>query len=329
MGCTHSGGCGRSAFAPHSRLLSEDHSGYPGRPTLLGAVSKRQEVNADVDMACRGGSGSGIGKAPQALGKCLSLPKQLRGKGSLEGAVSVARLRIKFCGMQSSSHHRAAATVYESECREFARRHPKVAAAYARLAGELHDADRLAAGAFLVGFSLGVADVNIDPVAVCKKMKGEDWPALEQAISNFVNHPAVVQCNGTFEPDNPESMQEMATDFPSVQARSEAFLHGALQPLAEALTRPLKDLRRVGSEAHAPVSLAVLLQDICCADWSAGAERRVCDAFRIAEKAERKADLAALHFVLAAWRRQPRGAVQWHHVGQNLGIVCLALIGAC
>merc|ERR1719291_1437922 len=127
-------------------------------------------------------------------------------------------------------------------------------------------------------------------------------------------------CGGTFEANDPLLMQELLSEFPSAQARAEAFLQG-FHALAEALLSQLKELRRRMSEAADPLLM------LCCAAERCqhpvdSPEKVVADAFHIAPKAERRAALPAVHFACAAWRREPRGALQWHHIGQYLGTVC-------
>jgi len=117
-------------------------------------------------------------------------------------------------------------------------------------------------------------------------------------------------------------MQEMLQEFPSAQARAEAFSE-ALKDLAETLKLHLKDLRRSIPEVAGSL---VMMREVeeRCSDLD---ESSVFKAFRVARKGERKSDLAAIHFLHAAWRREPRGAVQCHHIGMYLGIMCWAVVG--
>jgi len=310
------------------RSVSSDLYRPGPHPTLLRADRLARARSAPVEEVPKSSCDS-----------CLSLRHRIKsGQGlgcafSLDAAVPD---HIRWCGPQTRGHRAAAVSVYEQECREFPRQYPKVAAAYARLAGELHDAERLAVGAFVVGFSLGVANVHLDPVQVCRRVAGDSLFDLEQDIYNFVSHRAVTHREGSFSPDDVIG-QDSSRFFLSMQARAEAFLSEALQPLAVGAARLLKGLRRVVPDALEPLRLAGRAADAAAvarpvpgavAALSPGAESREARlhvaqaAFLATAKADHERDVASIHLLRAAWSRQPRGAVQWHHMGQHAGIVC-------
>jgi len=232
---------------------------------------------------------------------------------------------IEICGPQTRGRRKAAALAYEAQCRHFPRGNPKIAAAYARLAGELHDTERLAATAFLVGLFDGLANVQVDPTAVSRRVDAEDWHALEQCVNHFISHKAVTLDHSTFEPLDESLMRETLAEFPSMQARAEAFLQ-ALHPVAEVLLPRLKTLQRRIPDTARPFAVVRDLMQKCTPPCGASIEGAVVEAFHVARKAEHGLHFPAIHFLSAAWQREPRSAVQFHHMGQNLGVVCWALV---
>mmetsp|Transcript_29835 Transcript_29835/g.75056 ORF Transcript_29835/g.75056 Transcript_29835/m.75056 type:complete len:311 (+) Transcript_29835:88-1020(+) len=233
---------------------------------------------------------------------------------------------VKICGLQTRGRRAAAAVLYETECRQFPYCNPKAAAAYARGAGDIHDSERLAVTALLVGLCEGLANVQVDPMTVNRRVDAKAWHALDSAIHHFMTCKAMVLDDGIFEPDEACLMLETLSEFSSVQARAEAFLQ-ALRPLAEAFLLQLKILRRHIPKAAGPLVMTGHVVQRC-SPASASAQNAAVAAFHVAQSAESELDFVAIHFLSAAWNKEHKGAVQYHHVGKNLGIMFKAVIFA-
>eukprot|EP00928_Gymnodinium_smaydae_P070547 TRINITY_DN54358_c0_g1_i1.p1 TRINITY_DN54358_c0_g1~~TRINITY_DN54358_c0_g1_i1.p1 ORF type:complete len:353 (+),score=51.40 TRINITY_DN54358_c0_g1_i1:327-1385(+) len=232
----------------------------------------------------------------------------------------------KKCGPQDPSNSDVAESTYAAERESFTRPFPHAAATYQRLAARVHDAERLSAVAFLVGFNFGVCGTQLDPLSLCAKLEGEDWPLLRKALHEFLHSAALTHGGCTFEPQHRGLMAEVIEVFGSPKARAEAFF-ASLRPLAEACLKVYKDLGSVMIEVAGPLVLLKHMLAMCTPPFFWLVEQLAIDAFRIAHKADREADIAAVHFLRAAWKHTPRGPEQWHDIGHNLGIVCLATVG--
>merc|ERR1712113_487349 len=114
----------------------------------------------------------------------------------------------------------------------------------------------------------------------------------------------------TFEPEDAGLMQKTLAEYPSVEARAEAFLQ-ALRPLVETLLLLLKALRRRIPELERPLVIARQVVQRCAAT-SASAQSAAVAAFHVAHNSESELEFAAMHFLSAAWYRELRGPVQLH-----------------
>jgi len=247
--------------------------------------------------------------------------------GEIEKHVSAMYEFVTVCSPQMQGHRMAAAMAYETECYQFPYRHPQIAATYARLVAEIHDSERLAAIAFLVGLCEGMANAKVDPVAVSRRASAEDWHVFEQSIDDFISHKAVNLDDGTFEPMDIGLMQETLAEFESPLARAEAFLQ-ALRPLAENVFLQLKRLQRWIPQMTGPLLIARHLAQSCMPPRvsATSAESAAVEAFHVTLNTEHRREFPAIDFLSAAWHRELRSAVQFHHVGQNLGLMCWAIV---
>jgi len=104
------------------------------------------------------------------------------------------------CGVQDQTKSAEAARTYNVECHQFAQRHPHAARAYHALSSRFHDAEKIGAVAFLVGFNFGLAGTHLDPAQLMAKIVTADWPRLQAALHEFITSDAVKHGNATFEP---------------------------------------------------------------------------------------------------------------------------------
>jgi len=118
----------------------------------------------------------------------------------------------------------------------------------------------------------------------------------------------------------------MTQVFGSSRARAEAFF-GGLRPVAEALMDMLDDLSDIMTEVAGPLLLVKHICSMSTPPFIWLVEQLAEDAYHLAHKEDRDKDIAAIHFLLAAWGKTPRTAETWHDIGHNLGTVCVATVG--
>ena len=104
------------------------------------------------------------------------------------------------------------------------------------------------------------------------------------------------------------------------------MLAQALLPVVMSINEALTDISKLMTEVEGPVKLVEHVSKLASSP-PALAEQLVKDAFHFARKADRKEDLAAVHFLVSAWDDKPHDYKQWHEIGHSLGIIVLAIAG--
>lgn len=244
------------------------------------------------------------------------------------GSKAVATAPVRLLGFQSRGKWLDATEAYENDCRGFAPQCPRIASAYVRLSGQLHNQRRMAATAFVVGFCNGLDSSStwLDPDRICKFVDAEKFDALDLSFSCFIVHKAVTCCDGTFEPEDSGCFADSVKAFGSAQLRATIFI-AALCSVTQEVLMMLKSVRRSVPEVTAPVRITKQI----CSRLAAGqldpdeSLRAASLCFHAAPAMDfNENGCVSLHLLRAAWLRQPCTAVQWHHIGQHLATVCLA-----
>lgn len=233
--------------------------------------------------------------------------------GGVERVSAIAKADVKMAAQQSAAQHAAAATTYAEERAHFSARHACAAAAYKTAAAAGASAERIGAVAFFTGFVEGLAATKLDPAHLVQHL-AVDFHADKLALHNVVEH-----ARGHY--------HEYDSEFPeSMREHAEEFLKAVL-PLVLNLKTTMVDLSALLTELTGPLMLVDHIVEMAAPPFLALALQLAKDAFHIARKSDRDADIAAVHFLIAAWDHRPRRHEEWHEIGHNIGILCLAIVG--